>query len=83
MFEARPSLLFATPWVALEWIGVEHRYLCNDGEVREASDPTFTGDLVYYPTQAAALAAIHAHYHDDATETIDPDQIPARLEEVE
>jgi hypothetical protein len=59
-------------------------YLCQDGEVRShggglatsrtlkqlLADPT----SAYYPTQAAALAAIHAHYHGGDTVTIDPEQ---------
>jgi hypothetical protein len=91
MFEAHYSP-DAIAWFVREHYGDNRvRYLAKDGTVMAwaSGNSTLASTLesiladptsAYYPTQAAALAAIHAHYHDDDTVTIEPGDIPARLE---
>src|SRR5687767_5477862 len=99
MFEAQQydhrSELMHGAWFAVERRGDGWQndvFLCKDGIVRGNAAGFFKFDRdtiladptsAYYPTQAAALAAIHAHYHGGDTETIEPGDIAATLREEE
>jgi hypothetical protein len=78
MFEARQCV--ETP----DWYVCDGSlYLLTDGTVVETAELLEASviDRLYFKLEAAALAAIHAHYHGGDTDIIEPGDIAATLRE--